>query len=86
MLKHLFIKKYRREVNYLFDGTFNWKEFDKKLQEVAEQLKNRLGADYLTVLGDGFEVFIEGFIKLTENDNRLVFQTTNLLIQKMTMV
>lgn len=70
MLKHLFIKKYRKEVNYLFDGTYNWNQFDKKLQEIADQLKNRLGSDYLTVLGDGFEVFIEGFIKLTENDNR----------------
>ena len=70
MLEHLFIKKYRKETNYLFEGTSNWKEFDKKLQEVAGQLEQRLGTDYRTVLGDGFEVFIEGFIKLTENDNR----------------
>lgn len=70
MLKHLFTKKYPKETAYLFDGTSTWKEFDKKLQEVAEQLKTRLNADYLTVLGDGFEVFIEGFIKLTQNDNR----------------
>lgn len=70
MLKHLFIKKYRRETIYLFDGTSNWEQFDKKLQEIADQLNKRLGVEYLTVLGDGFEVFIEGFIKLTENDNR----------------
>jgi hypothetical protein len=70
MLKHLFTKKYPKETKYLFEGTSNWNQFNKKLQEVAEQLNKRLGADYKTVLGDGFEVFIEGFIKLTENDNR----------------
>jgi hypothetical protein len=70
MLKHLFIKKYRKETIYLFDGNSNWNQFDKKLQEVAKQLETRTGADYLTVIGDGFEVLIEGFIKLTENDNR----------------
>jgi hypothetical protein len=70
MLKHLFIKKYRKETIYLFAGNSNWNQFDKKLQEVAKQLETRTGADYLTVIGDGFEVLIEGFIKLTENDNR----------------
>lgn len=70
MLKHLFIKKYRNEVSYLFEGTYNWNQFNKKLQEIADQLNKKLGADYLTTLGDGFEVLIEGFIKLTENDNR----------------
>ena len=70
MLKHLFTKKYRKETSYLFQDTNSWSEFDTKLHEVADQLNKRLGADYLTVLGDGFEVFIEGFIKLTENDNR----------------
>ena len=58
MLKHLFIKKYRKETIYLFNGTSNWNQFDKKLQEVAKQLETRTGADYLTVIGDGFEVLI----------------------------
>ena len=70
MLKHLFTKKYRKETIYLFDGTSNWNEFDTKLNKIAKELQTKIGADYLTVLGDGFEVLIEGFIKLTENDNR----------------
>jgi len=70
MLKHLFTKKYPKETKHLFDNVSNWNQFNEKLQEVADSLNKRLGTDYLTVLGDGFEVFIEGFIKLTENDNR----------------
>ena len=70
MLNHLFTKKYKNETDYLFKDTNSWNEFDKNLHKVAEQLNKRLGSDYKTVLGDGFEVFIEGFIKLTENDNR----------------
>jgi hypothetical protein len=70
MFQHLFIKKYPNEVNYLFDGTYNWKSFDKKLHDVALELNTQLGAEYNTVLGDGFEVLIEGLITLTENDNR----------------
>jgi hypothetical protein len=70
MLKHLFTKKYPNETKHLFDNVSNWNQFNEKLQEVADSLNKRLGTDYLTVIGDGFEVFIEGFIKLTENDNR----------------
>jgi len=70
MLNHLFTKKYRTETMYLFNGTPNWNEFNKKLNEVAKQLQTKNGTDFKTTLGDGFEVLIEGFIRLTENDNR----------------
>jgi hypothetical protein len=79
MLKHLFIRKYPKQTKYLFDGVTNWKQFDKKLHEVAEELLQLVGGGLSEkdrqeiiqgVLGDGFEVFVEGFIKLTEIDPR----------------
>lgn len=68
MLKHLFIKKYKTQAIFLFENTNSWNEFSKKLEQISNELINY--QDFLQTLGDGFEVFIEGFIKLTENDNR----------------
>lgn len=70
MIKHLFKRKYKAQTIKLFDGVIDWKGFDKRLHEVAEELQQLVGRDYLDTLGDGFELFIEGFIQLTQNDNR----------------
>jgi hypothetical protein len=69
MLKHSFIKKYPQQVKSLFQGVTSWNDFNKNLHSTAESLKPWY--KYKDTLGDGMEVFVEGLIKLTENDNRI---------------
>ena len=67
-LFHTFIKKYPEEIQVLLNDVTSWKEFNKNLHTMASNLDGF--AEYKTVLGDGFELFVEGFIKLTETDER----------------
>jgi hypothetical protein len=76
-LKHLFKRRYPNHTKKVFDGVHTWSEFNKNLKSVAQELSDSGFYDYFKTEGDLFELFIEGFIYLTENDNRVNISNYN---------
>lgn len=75
-LEHQFQRKGNKHHHFLLDGVYSFKEFDKRIQKLSEEVY-KLKPIYQTswshekIMGDCFEWFGEAFIKILGVDNRI---------------